>query len=250
MQTTYTYEPFGTASVTGQANTNPYQYTARENDGTGLDYYRARYYSPSRQRFISEDPISFGGGDPNLYAYVFNSSPNDTDPSGEIAPLVASGVACGAGALGGVAVTFSGRKPPSWWQIAAGAGIGCGSGLVVLGGWAIGAVLVSGTAVSEAAITVGALGAPLINAAQAIAGKIGGYTRHGLNQAIGRDGNLGVSPQAILDAVRNPNQVIQQADGTVMYVGQNAKVVLNQFGQVVTTWATHSAGWRGGGGLP
>jgi hypothetical protein len=37
IQTTYTYEPFGTSSVTGQSNTNSYQYTGRENDGTGLD---------------------------------------------------------------------------------------------------------------------------------------------------------------------------------------------------------------------
>jgi RHS repeat-associated protein len=29
----------------------------RENDGTGLYYYRARYYSPELQRFISQDPI-------------------------------------------------------------------------------------------------------------------------------------------------------------------------------------------------
>jgi hypothetical protein len=31
----YTYEPFGNTTVAGSA-TNPYQYTGRENDGTGL----------------------------------------------------------------------------------------------------------------------------------------------------------------------------------------------------------------------
>ncbi|MCA9421817.1 MAG: RHS repeat-associated core domain-containing protein, partial [Nitrospira sp.] len=60
-----------------------YQFTGRENDGTGLFYYRARYYSPVIQRFISEDPIGFAGGDPNLYAYVFNNPVNLTDPEGE-----------------------------------------------------------------------------------------------------------------------------------------------------------------------
>src|SRR6266542_4267506 len=59
VQTQYTYEPFGTTTVAGQANANPLQYTGRENDGTGLYDYRARYYSPARQRFISEDPIGF-----------------------------------------------------------------------------------------------------------------------------------------------------------------------------------------------
>src|SRR3989441_5288076 len=64
----YTYEPFGNASVTGSVF-NPYQYTGRENDGTGLLFYRARYYNPLLQRFISEDPIGFDGG-LNIYAHA------------------------------------------------------------------------------------------------------------------------------------------------------------------------------------
>ncbi|MCA9421820.1 MAG: RHS repeat-associated core domain-containing protein, partial [Nitrospira sp.] len=59
-----------------------YQFTGREHDGTGLLYYRARYYSPVIQRFISEDPVGFAGGDPNLYAYVANSPTNKTDSLG------------------------------------------------------------------------------------------------------------------------------------------------------------------------
>jgi len=35
---------------------------------TNLYYYRARYYNPTLQRFISEDPVGFAGGGPNLYA--------------------------------------------------------------------------------------------------------------------------------------------------------------------------------------
>jgi hypothetical protein len=38
VQTQYTYEPFGKATASGQANGNPYQYTVRDNDGTGLFY--------------------------------------------------------------------------------------------------------------------------------------------------------------------------------------------------------------------
>lgn len=45
-------------------------------------YNRGRYYSPSLQRFISEDPIGFNGGDVNLYAYVGNSPVNHIDPFG------------------------------------------------------------------------------------------------------------------------------------------------------------------------
>lgn len=45
-------------------------------------YYRARFYDPNLGRFISEDPIGFGGGDINLYGYVWNSPGSFTDPMG------------------------------------------------------------------------------------------------------------------------------------------------------------------------
>jgi RHS repeat-associated protein len=51
----------GQPSFYGYAGGNPVMYTGRENDGDGLFYYRARYYSPIMGRFISEDPIRFGG---------------------------------------------------------------------------------------------------------------------------------------------------------------------------------------------
>ncbi len=81
VQTEYTCEPFGKTTVTGQPNANPFQFTGRENDGTGLYYYRARYYHPGLQRFISEDPIGFADG-PNLYAYAINSPLDSVDPLG------------------------------------------------------------------------------------------------------------------------------------------------------------------------
>ena len=47
----------------------------REHDGTGLLYYRGTLLLPVIQRFISEDPVGFAGGDPNLYAYVATVQP-------------------------------------------------------------------------------------------------------------------------------------------------------------------------------
>ncbi len=82
VRTTYTYDPFGNATISGEVSDNPFQYTGRENDGTGLYYYRARYYNPDLQRFISEDPIGLTGGDVNYFAYVGNSPVNFTDPEG------------------------------------------------------------------------------------------------------------------------------------------------------------------------
>ena len=81
LQTQYTYEPFGFVSQTGAASTNSYKYTGREDDGTGLMYYRARYYHPRLQRFISEDPIE-SKKEINLYGYVKNNPLSMTDPTG------------------------------------------------------------------------------------------------------------------------------------------------------------------------
>ena len=80
--TEYTYEPFGSTLVSGTPSPNPFQFTGRENDGARQYYYRARYYDPRGGRFLSEDPIGFGGGDIDLYAYAMNNPVNLTDPDG------------------------------------------------------------------------------------------------------------------------------------------------------------------------
>ena len=41
--TSHTYAPLGDSAVTGTPNASPFQFTGRENDGTGLYYYRARF---------------------------------------------------------------------------------------------------------------------------------------------------------------------------------------------------------------
>ena len=81
LDTAYTYDPFGNVTVNG-ADTNPYQFTGRENDATGLYFYRGRYYSPTLQRFVSQDPIGFAGGDENLYGYVWSNPTTFRDPRG------------------------------------------------------------------------------------------------------------------------------------------------------------------------
>jgi RHS repeat-associated protein len=77
---TYSYEPYGEVTASGSSD-NPYQYTGRENDGTGLYYYRARYYSPALKRFVSEDPMGLAAG-LNSYAYVHGNPISATDPLG------------------------------------------------------------------------------------------------------------------------------------------------------------------------
>jgi hypothetical protein len=90
-------------------------------------------------------------------------------------------------------------------------------------------------------------------AAEEIAGArlpsgISGYTIHGLDQAISRD-PVGVSVRAIGDAVHNPLSIFGKPPGafpggTFGFVGRDATVILNAEGQVVSTWATSSSGFR------
>jgi len=103
--TNYTYQPFAATTLGGSANGNSYQFTGRENDGTGLYFYRARYYNPTSQRFIAQDPSDLGdpGADSpsyvnsdfsegpiafdddltNLYAYTGDDPVDWYDPDGE-----------------------------------------------------------------------------------------------------------------------------------------------------------------------
>jgi RHS repeat-associated protein len=79
IQTSYTYDPFGNTSVSGQASANPSQFGGRENDGNGLYFLRARYYNTLLGRFISEDPAHAGN---NFYVYAADSPTNLVDPYG------------------------------------------------------------------------------------------------------------------------------------------------------------------------
>ena len=79
--TTRAYTPFGTSSGGTGNDAFSLGFTGRENDNSGLMYYRARYYDPSDGRFISEDPLGFEAGI-NFYAYVNNNPVNFNDPSG------------------------------------------------------------------------------------------------------------------------------------------------------------------------
>jgi RHS repeat-associated protein len=80
-QSNTVYSPYGEASTTGDDQQNSTEYTGRENDDTGLYFYRARYYDPILKRWISEDPIGTAGGI-NLMGYVGGDPVNRIDPFG------------------------------------------------------------------------------------------------------------------------------------------------------------------------
>ena len=113
VKTTYSYDPFGNVTVSGESSDNPFQYSGRENDNTGLYAYRMRYYSPELQRFISEDPIGLAGGDVNLYSYVWNRPTMFIDPLGLWYTDInlSFGFPFFLGFTGGVIITDSGFYP-------------------------------------------------------------------------------------------------------------------------------------------
>jgi RHS repeat-associated protein len=104
LQTSCGYSPYGQSATVGTDSTNnPIQYTSRENDGTGLFYYRARYYDPVLKRFVSEDPIGLAGGG-NFFAYVNGNPVSLVDPDGQL-PIFVAWMAIG-GLAGGITNAF------------------------------------------------------------------------------------------------------------------------------------------------
>ncbi len=126
----YAYEPFGQILAEQETLPQPFKFVGRFGvmaEPNGLYYMRARYYDPTAGRFISEDPLGFGGGDVNLYAYVGNDPVNFIDPNGlQVQRPTTEGVIFNAGSLvgGGGSGIFrggdaalraegGGRMPPS-----------------------------------------------------------------------------------------------------------------------------------------
>ncbi len=79
------YDPFGNVMSQGGMATSVFAFAGEQQDATGLEYLRARYYSSAQGRFTTHDswlgdpgfPISF-----NAWAYADSNPINRVDPSG------------------------------------------------------------------------------------------------------------------------------------------------------------------------
>ena len=76
------YTPFGQQQSAEGSSPNRLAYTGREDDGSGLYFYRTRYYDPALGRFLSEDPLGFASGSLNFYTYVGSHPLDAEDPMG------------------------------------------------------------------------------------------------------------------------------------------------------------------------
>lgn len=247
------YDAYGNLTSQTSAVDCVFGFTGKLHDSdTGLQNNLNRWYDASVGRWMSEDPSGFDAGDGNLNRYVGNSPITATDPSG-LCPDRFGSVGSFFGTLGagfvgiGKALTYPFRLIPGtgdFWATRDAAlqdlydrsNIG-GTGWQTMSEY--------GSEGAAIALTAGlATEAEASGAIRGVAdGRITGYTTHGLNQAIGREG-VGVSNRAILDAVRNSQRVVEQGGGVTKYIGKNATVITNSEGRIITTYPRGSGGFR------
>jgi len=229
------FEPYG-AELGGQVKDGP-GYTGHVSDSaTGLSYMQQRYMDPHLGVFLSVDPVT-AYEQPveqfNRYRYANGNPYRFIDPDGRQAAerfveRHRNDMEAGNGDV---------YKPLQPIAIAV-------TGVMLAPVVAeVGMAALANPAAVATATEIGA-GAAGVTGTGAVAGRITGYTKHGLNQAISRDGGRGVSPKAILSAVREPLKVAEQAGGKTVYTGRDAKVVLNGDGKVITTIPRNSNGVR------
>ncbi len=76
--------------------------------------------------------------------------------------------------------------------------------------------------------------------------EIVGYTKHGINHAISREGT-GINPKSILDIWRNPVNIQYyptKYGPKSRLMGEDAVIAVNPKGEVVTMWKNSKAGAR------
>jgi RHS repeat-associated protein len=92
------YHAFGEGTAEGNIE-QPWRLPGQYFDAeSGLHYNVFRYYDPKMRRYLTPDPVSYWGGDVNLYRYAHNDPVNRQDEQGwgAAAPAIST-VLCGTG---------------------------------------------------------------------------------------------------------------------------------------------------------
>ena len=249
------YYPYGDTRIDESSvdYENDYEFTGKERDDeTGLLYYEARYYDSSLGRFISKDSWNGEISSPqtlNRYAYTLNNPIKYNDPSGNVPLDTIADVGTiiydstqflTAGATYGYA-KISGNTALA---NVASAGLANEAGDVSAGvagfftPYVPALALKAGKNVDEGSEVVDMVRQKVNNSFDLpTGGKVKGYTDHGRQQALIREGR-GVDPKVTLDAANNPIKTTLQSGGKTKYSGKNGSTVLNDKGDVVTTFGS------------
>lgn len=202
-----------------------------------MSYLNARYYDGQRGQFTSQDPVFWEVGDSlegvatlynpqlqNSYSYGANNPIINKDPTGRfilqvLAMLFMPSVAYSPD----IGEENQSNVPLETSLFVAGfVSPGGSANKVVNSADDVARGLAKGT-------NYGKLGTVVD---QEIT-QVTGYTKHGLDRKISR----GVPTSEIVNTVRNPGVVLKQSGGTFLNVGNNAAVVVNKNGKVVTTYS-------------
>jgi len=235
------YDAWGNASYeVGTWDMQPFGFAGGLYDPlTKLVHFGAREYDAVTGRWTRADPILFAGGDANLYGYVGNDPVNAIDPSGLAIP-------------GSEGMVEERRERQRMWEdlvstLFSGAGADWRTGNRgraiggALSGAALGVLGAFDMLMSDPSVQMACIGSPI--AVNGGPGFLTGYTRHGLNQAVSREG-VGVSAEAILDALQKPLSVVSQGGGRYLFSAENASFILLNSNGKVTTWANGAGGIR------
>ena len=249
------YDAWGNPQTSGGLlSYSPFGFTGGYTDGTQLIYLVNRFLDTSVGQFVSVDPMNAFTGQP--YSYTADNPINVVDPLG----LFPNWSSIRHGISSGFDVTrhtfAAATDYPANLLINGGYSIYSAYDQIYQNGQngcsffsssnlnAVEAALIADInvgSVADGGESASALEAA-VNSIDAVA--IKGFTKHGLEQILGRDGGVGVSNAAVSDAVTNPLEVTPQLDGKLKYVGSDAVVILNSEGKVVTAWATGKKGVR------
>ncbi len=125
------YEPFGAPTPAGSGF--ELGFLGRFEVAPGLVQLGARTYDPGLGRFLSEDPLGFAGGDPNLYRYAANAPTALSDPRGLAVVETSSTASVGFGGRGqiGGSVVIDPTNGLVGLKVCAGVGVVKGGGLFV-----------------------------------------------------------------------------------------------------------------------
>ncbi len=173
------YDAFGNVLEDTKEGFEPFGFAGGLYDAsTGLVRFGARDYDPRVGRWTAKDPLGFGGGDSNVYAYVGSDPINLVDLTGRFGWVAALGIGAVIGTAGYLLTThIMGREPTLMGVGAAAVGGGIGGMVSFEVGAGIAGAFAGSMIDGSLADIVGGIGG----------GIVGGGTSYSIDSAVDPD---------------------------------------------------------------